>query len=302
MIKAAIDIGTNSTRLLVADTGLNSYKTLARKAKVTRLGQGVNETGRIDPEAIDRTVKTLMIYKGIIDSYGPSVPINIASTSAARDADNVNDFVQTAKKETGLKINVISAEEEATNAFLGATYHLESDKNYLVMDIGGGSTELICGRNKKVTEFYSKNIGCVRLFEMFVKNNPPTKDEINKIRTHIIKIYLEAIESLMKHAPFKLIGTAGTVTSLSAISQGLKVYDVEKVHHSVLTTEKTKEISEKLINMTVEERSKIPTMEPGREDVIVAGTIIFVTLVEMLGKEEVLVSETDILDGLLLSG
>jgi exopolyphosphatase/guanosine-5'-triphosphate,3'-diphosphate pyrophosphatase len=197
---------------------------------------------------------------------------------------------------------VISAKEEATNAFLGATYVLEPGKKYLVMDIGGGSTELIAGINKDVLEFYSKDIGCVRLFEMFVRSDPPSGDEISKIRNYIENIYSESLESLKKHAPFDLIGTAGTVTSFSAIAQGLKKYDVEKVHHSVLTLEKVKEVSDNLIKMSLDERGKIPTMEHGREDVIIAGAVILATMMEMLEKKELLVSETDILDGLLLSG
>lgn len=302
MIKAAIDIGTNSTRLIIGDVGITSYRTLIREARVTRLGEGVSETEHITPIAIDRTIKVLKIYKAMIESYGSNVPLNIASTSAARDADNVSFFVNEVKKETGYKVNIISAEEEATNAYIGATYGLEPDKNYVVMDIGGGSTELIAGRDDKIIEYFSKDIGCVRLYEMFIKNDPPAEDEVIEVINYVEKIYGEDALSFKQYEAFELIGTAGTVTSLSAIAQDLRKYDVTKVHHSVLTLEKIEEIFNQMLEMTIKERLGFRTMEPGREDIIIAGTAILITLMRLLNKDKVLVSETDILDGLLLRG
>lgn len=301
MLKAAIDIGTNSTRLLIADLSREPYETIVRKARVTRLGEKINVNKSIMPQAMARTLKAISIYKAIIDSYG-RMSVNIASTSAARDASNVEDFIDLVNKETGLLVKVITAEEEAKNAFLGATYLLESEKNYLVMDIGGGSTELIAGKNKEVFKWVSKDIGCVRLYERFIKDNPPTIGQIEALKHNVEKIYGEEITLFNNFKPFKIIGTAGTVTSLSAIAQNLSEYDVDKVHHSVLSLKKIEEIFSRLSMMSTEERSTIPTMEKGREDVIVAGTAILIKLLQMLNKKSILVSETDILDGLMLNG
>ena len=300
MKKAAIDIGTNSTRLLVAEVGPVSYQTVVRQAQVTRLGEGVNETKTINWSAMDRTIKTLMIYKGIIDSYG-FMAVNVASTSAARDAKNISQFSRMVKQETGLELKVITTKEEAENAFLGATYILDPEVTYLVIDIGGGSTELILGSNRRDEKYYSKDIGCVRLFEKFITDDPPGAGQLDNLTAYVRNIFSEAVGEIKACEPYELVGTAGTVTSLSAIAQQLKVYDPNVVHHSVLTLKKAKEICKQLAGMTIDERKKIPTMEPGREDVVIAGSLILTTLMEMLGKDSILVSETDILDGLMLN-
>lgn len=228
MRKAAIDIGTNSTRLLVADMAATSYQTLVRQAKITRLGEGVDETKHITPLAMERTLQTLMIYEGIIDSYG-RMSVNIASTSAARDADNINYFHDLVKKETGFELNVISSEEEAEKAFLGATYALMPDNYYIVIDIGGGSTEIILGKNKEVEISFSKDIGCVRSYEKFIKEDPPKKEEIKELEESVKEIYSEPISEMKEHNIFEVICTAGTATTLSAIHQNLSIYDPNAV-------------------------------------------------------------------------
>ena len=300
MRKAAIDIGTNSTRLLITDMAATSYQTLVRQAKITRLGERVNDTNHISPLAMERTLRTLMIYKGIIDSYG-RMSINVASTSAARDADNINYFCKLVKKETGFVLNVISSEKEAENAFLGATYALMPDKYYLVIDIGGGSTEIIVGMNREPKRSFSKNIGCVRLFEKFIKNDPPSEEEIKKLESYVKEVYSDPILQLKEYEISDVICTAGTVTTLSAINKNLSMNDPNTVHHSRLSINEIKKVFKNLAKMNMEERKKVPTMEDGREDVIIAGSAILISLLEMIDRKSVLVSETDVLDGLMIN-
>ncbi|RJQ32404.1 MAG: Ppx/GppA family phosphatase [Actinobacteria bacterium] len=300
MIKAGIDIGTNSTRLIVADFKDGSYKTLHREARVTRLGQDVDKTSRLASEAIARTVEVIKDYTRIADKLGAGV-IRATTTSAARDAKNTGDFIDLVKAKTGIELEVLSPEKEAKLSFLGATYStLPSSLSTLVMDIGGGSTELILGSPRHVKFSFSKNIGCVRLYELFIENDPPISSEIEAIRNYVRDIYSKEINQIKKTGDFQLIGTAGTITTLAAINLGLKEYDPSIVHGSLLSKEKIDEILKQFLSMTLKQRKEIPVMEPGRADVIVAGTTIASTLLETLSVKKLIVSEADILDGIIL--
>ncbi len=304
-IKAAIDIGTNSTRLLVAQIDNGKAKDLFREARVTRLGQNVDKTGMLADEAIDRTISALADYKNIASKLGAK-EIIVGTTSAARDAKNVDVFIKKVKQKTSLDVKVLSSTEEATLSFTGATSPSplagegRGEGDILVLDIGGGSTELILG-DKKPQLAFSKDIGSVRLTELFIKHDPPKEEELNKITQAVTDIYQEAIEEIKHNVTFRLIGVAGTITTLAALNLQLEVYDSTKVHGSILTVKQAQEIFNKLKKLNTKERKALKTMQSGREDVIVAGALILLTIMKLLEVKELTVSEADILDGLLLS-
>lgn len=329
-IKAAIDIGTNSTRLLVAELTDRQTKDLHREARITRLGQDVDKTKLLAAEAINRTVNVVLDYINIAKKLGAET-VTISATSAARDAKNIDDFIENIKSKTSLQLKVLSAEQEASLSFLGATYAflpLEHQPRtlpdrqaginhkslpFLVLDIGGGSTELILGKSGTVPKpierglspialSYSKDIGSVRLAEMFIKNDPPLENELQKTADYIKQAYDEPVSEIKRIAPtLQMIGTAGTTTTLAALNLGLEDYTSEKVHGSTLSLESIEKLFNKLKKMTVTERKEINVIQPGRADVIVTGSLILLTLMKMLKAHELIVSEQDILDGLLLT-
>jgi len=294
-IKAAIDIGTNSTRLLVAALNGGQAKDLHREARVTRLGQDVHKNRVLADEAIKRTVAVLIDYKKIVKNLG-ATEINVGATSAARDAKNIQHFIDSVKEATGWSVKILSAQEEASLSFQGATQCLSNiPLPPLVLDIGGGSTELI---TKSLS--YSKDIGSVRLTELFFKNDPPLATELDEAAKYVIEVYKQPVEEIKKqNADFQMIGVAGTITTIAALNLKLAFYESEKVHASMLSVESAGEIFNRLKKLTTAERKAIKVIQPGREDVIVAGALILSTLMKMLKVKELLVSESDILDGLL---
>jgi exopolyphosphatase/guanosine-5'-triphosphate,3'-diphosphate pyrophosphatase len=302
----AIDIGTNSTRLIIAHLAKpGKLKSLRREAVVTRLGEGVNETSCLKKPAILRTLKVLTDYKSILDAAVVDDVI-VAATSAVRDAKNSEDFLCEVEQLFGIKVKILSGEEEAQLSFLGATYDL-SPQLILVLDIGGGSTELIFGKPSKILEIFSLDIGCVRLTEMFLKSDPPTIMEIDAAKRYVREILTPAVtkirdpDSWSQESQVYLIGVAGTITTISAINQRMETYDSNRIHNSKLTYSDMSKLQETFLSMHLSKRKKIVGLEPKRADVIIAGTLIALQVLEAFNLQEIIVTEHDILDGLILS-
>jgi exopolyphosphatase / guanosine-5'-triphosphate,3'-diphosphate pyrophosphatase len=295
---AAIDCGTNSTRLLVVDPAGTS---LVRDMRVTRLGQGVDETRKLDLDAIERTVAVLTAFRRTMDDSGV-VGGRLVATSAVRDADNGDDFLAAAEEAVGLEAELLSGQEEGRLAYAGATVGLSpSPAIDVVVDIGGGSTELAVGAGVDV-DAVSLDVGCVRLTERYLRHDPPTPAEADAAMRAIEANLGEAASVLPRLADFgpggRLIGLAGTVSTLAALDQGLDHYDRARIHHSVLTREAVDRWCAVLIGEPAAARGTRSTTMAGRQDVIVGGALVLRQVMAMLGDPDCLVSESDILDGL----
>lgn len=299
---AAVDCGTNSIRLLVADAdpATGQLVDLDRRMTIVRLGQDVDRTGRLAPEALERTFAACREYAGVIKEHGVD-RTRFVATSASRDAENRDEFVRGVLDILGVEPEVITGDQEAEFSFTGATKELtgrtDLAKPYLVVDIGGGSTEFVVG-DDRVKAARSVDIGCVRLTERHRLSDPATLADITALRADIAA----ALDTAERHVPLgearTLVGLAGSVTTVAAIALGLTAYDSEVIHHSHIPFDVVREITTTLLASTHAERATIPVMHPGRVDVIVAGALILLTIMERTGAEEVVVSEHDILDGI----
>ncbi|MFJ2742624.1 exopolyphosphatase [Streptomyces sp. NPDC087440] len=297
---AAVDCGTNSIRLLVADANPETGELvdLDRRMTIVRLGQGVDRTGRLAPEALERTFAACREYAEVIKAHGAE-KVRFVATSASRDAENRDDFVSGVLEILGVEPKVISGDQEAAFSFTGATKELTgSGEDYLVVDIGGGSTELVVGR-ESVAAARSVDIGCVRLTERHQPSAPATPEQVAAIRADIAAALDLAAETVpLTDRPRTLVGLAGSVTTIAAIALGLAEYDWQAIHHARIPYEKVREITASLVGATHDEKAAIPAMHPGRVDVIVSGALILLALMERVGASEVVVSEHDILDGI----
>ena len=296
---AAVDVGTNSVRLLVAEPAVGGITHLERLMTVTRLGQGVDATGSLHDDALRRTLDCIA---GYADRWRELevTRVRIAATSAVRDAANRDAFFDGVRQIAGVDAEVLSGEEEARTAFRGATASLRAAAPYLVLDIGGGSTEFILGTAEPEAES-SRQLGCVRLTERCVATDPPSPAELHEARA-VIDTELDVVEALFEpRAAATLIGVAGTVTTVGALHLGLPAYLPERIHGARVPVESVRAIFERLAAMTSPERAALGPMAKGREDVIVAGALILLRVMERFGFGEVLVSEADILDGLAMS-
>jgi exopolyphosphatase / guanosine-5'-triphosphate,3'-diphosphate pyrophosphatase len=296
---AGIDCGTNSTRLLVAD---GEGRTLERLMRITRLGQGVDATGRLADAAVARTVAVLQEYRAVLDRHGVE-RVRMTATSAARDAANRDDFFAAATEAAGVTPELLGGEEEARLSFLGATAELDpADGPFLVADIGGGSTEFAVGTTYPPEGVLSTDIGCVRLTEKFLHSDPPAPEELSQafdvVRGHLDDVARE-IPSVADVRRF--VGLAGTVTTMAAVELGLADYDRDKVHHFVLTRAAAEDVFRTLATERRSQRIHNPGLEEARADVIVAGAAILVAIMRYFGFGDCLVSEADILDGLVAS-
>ncbi|MFE5833613.1 MULTISPECIES: exopolyphosphatase [unclassified Streptomyces] len=298
---AGIDCGTNSIRLLVADVHPETGELveLDRRMTIVRLGQGVDRTGRLAPEALERTFAACREYAAVIEELGAE-RIRFVATSASRDAENRDEFVNGVVEILGVEPEVITGDQEAAFSFAGATGELPGTETYLVVDIGGGSTEFVTGTDH-VQAARSVDIGCVRLTERHVRHDPPTAEEAEAIRADVRAALDLAAEAVPIDTAGVLVGLAGSVTTVAAIALGLPEYDSEKVHHSRISAGQVAEVTDRLLASTHDERAAIPVIHPGRVDVIVAGALVLREIVERVGAREVVVSEHDILDGIALS-
>ncbi|MCW2584498.1 MAG: Ppx/GppA family phosphatase [Frankiales bacterium] len=297
---AAVDCGTNSIRLLVADLDGRTKTDLHREMRIVRLGQGVDRTGVLDPAALERTRLALVDYAAVCAELGVD-KTRMVATSATRDARNRSDFVALVEAALGVTPEVITGDEEAALSFTGATADLDpADGPFLVMDIGGGSTELVLGTTS-VEAARSVDVGCVRLTERHLLSDPPTAAEIAAARADVDAGLAQVLEVVPASRARTAIGLAGSVTTVAALALGLAAYDAEQIHLSRLSAEQVRRITAELLAMTRAERAALPVMHPGRVDVIGGGALVLERAMTLLGLVEVVVSESDILDGIALS-
>jgi exopolyphosphatase/guanosine-5'-triphosphate,3'-diphosphate pyrophosphatase len=295
---AGIDCGTNSTRVLVAD---DDGKTVERLMRITRLGQGVDATGRLAEEAIARTATVLEEYRTVLDRHGVD-KVRMTATSAARDAANRDDFFAAATAAVGVTPELLGGDEEARLSFLGAISELDPDDGpFLVADIGGGSTEFAVGTTEP-DGVLSTDIGCVRLTEKFLHTDPPAPEELSQA-FDVVRIHLEDVARVIPSVAEvrRFVGLAGTVTTMAAVELGLATYDRDKVHHFALTRAAAEDVFRTLATESRRQRLFNPGLEEARADVIVGGAIIVCAIMRYFDLSECLVSEADILDGLVLS-
>ncbi|MFF3325423.1 exopolyphosphatase [Streptomyces sp. NPDC002889] len=302
---AAIDCGTNSIRLLVADADPDTGEIvdLDRRMIIVRLGQGVDRTGRLAPEALERTFAACREYAAVIKELGAG-RIRFVATSASRDAENRDDFVRGVLDILGVEPEVITGDQEAEFSFTGATKELMGRSDlatpYLVVDIGGGSTEFVVGE-EHVQAARSVDIGCVRMTERHALGDPVTPEQIAAVRADVeaaLDVVERTVPILEAHT---LVGLAGSVTTVAGIALGLEEYDSAAIHHSRISYEQVEEVTAMLLNSTHDERAGIGVMHPGRVDVIAAGALVLLTIMQRTGAREVVVSEHDILDGIAWS-
>jgi exopolyphosphatase/guanosine-5'-triphosphate,3'-diphosphate pyrophosphatase len=311
---AAIDCGTNSIRLLVADLteredGTVWPRDVHREMRIVRLGQGVDATGRLAPEALERTRAALVDYAAIAARKGVQ-RLRMVATSATRDASNRDEFFAMTEQVLGVRAEVISGDEEARLSFTGAVGEQDpADGPFVVADVGGGSTEVVLGNwdgtKAEVLAAKSVDIGCVRLTERCLHSDPPTPEEIAEAVRLTTDVLAGAFAVVPVERARTFIGVAGTVTTLSAVHQGLAEYDPDSIHLSRLSVPELRATAQRLLGLTHEQRAGIGAIHPGRVDVIGAGAIVVRTLMEQLseraGITEMVVSEHDILDGIALS-
>ena len=303
---AAVDCGTNSIRLLVADldpeTGAETE--LDRRMEIVRLGQGVDATGRFADEALARTFAACERYAEAIKELGAS-KVRFVATSATRDASNREEFFAGVRARLGVEPEVISGDEEAGLSFRGATRALADEGSgratpYLVVDIGGGSTEFVLGAETMLAA-RSVDIGCVRMTERHLKSDPPTPAQITDAKRDIDSAIDLAAETVDLAQAKTLVGVAGSVTTIAAVALGLDHYDRERVHLARIPADVVRQTAADLLAMTHDQRAAIPVIHPGRVDVIGAGALVLAQIVDRLGLAEVVVSEHDILDGIAYS-
>jgi len=297
---AVIDCGTNSIRLLIAEISGSNFKEVIRTMEIVRLGQGVDENKAFHPDAINRTLLAVKSFKEIIDKNKVD-KIRFCATSATRDATNRNLFIDGVRDILNVKVEVIPGEEEAALSFTGATYQLDQGSGpFLVVDIGGGSTEFVYG-DKKVISAKSVNIGCVRMSERHLTNQPPTMDQIASAIVDIDIAITQAAVSVPINSAKSLIAVAGTATTVAAAALDLSKYDRDLIHLSKISADKVHKVAQMFQSMNKSEISALPYMHEGRVDVITAGSLVLSRVMAATGAVEFVASESDILDGMAFS-
>lgn len=298
---AAIDCGTNSVRLLVADLDGDRLSDVVRRLEIVRLGQGVDRTGRLSPQALERTRVAMRSYAADIERSGAE-RVRLVATSATRDAANREEFAADVQAILGVAPEVATGDEEAALSFDGATRALGTgfEAPYLVVDIGGGSTEFVLGE-EAVESARSVDIGCVRLTERHLTADPPPPASVAAAVADIDAALAAVAEAVDLGRARTLVGLAGSVTTVAAIALGLPTYDAARIQHARIPVVAVREVTERLLTMTHDERAALPVMHPGRVDVIGAGALVLRTVMDRLGFAEVVVSESDILDGIAWS-
>ena len=292
---AAIDCGTNSIRLLISSS---SGGELVREMEIVKLGEGVDRTKNFSPEAVARTLKALRRFKELIDQHDVA-RVRFCATSATRDAQNREIFTIPVEEILGVAPEVIVGTEEARLSFLGATAELSRElAPFLVVDIGGGSTEFVLGTSDVVAAI-SVDIGCVRMTERHFSQDPPSTDEIANARRDINKAIDRASESVAISSAKTLIAVAGTATTVAAAALHLPEYDRVQIHGARIAAERTVEISEWLLSLTRAERAGLGYMHPGRVEVIAAGSMVLAEIIKRTGAREFVASERDIVDGIV---
>ena len=299
---AALDCGTNSIRLLIAEEnpGASTFTEISRKMSIVKLGEGVDRNKAFLPDAISRTLAALKIFSADI-AEAKVEQVRFCATSATRDAQNRDEFLIPVAQILGITPEVISGEEEARLSFKGATQGLDKTSGpFLVVDIGGGSTEFVFGSDY-VDAARSVNIGCVRMSERHFKNDPPTKNDIEGARVDIKNEIAQAAEVVPIKSAKTLVAVAGTATTVAAAALNLAKYDSDLIHLAKISAIETRRVSDWLLSLTRQERVDLGYMHPGRVDVIAAGSLVLSEIMKSTGASEFVASESDILDGMAFS-
>lgn len=298
---AGIDIGTLTCRLLIADLGPGQpLQEIRSDRRILRLGEGVDQTKHLSPAAMDRVIHCLQDWRNVINSYHVEAS-SIIATSAVRDATNRADFLERVKREAGFDVEVISGEEEARRTLLGIRSNWPvGSTDILALDIGGGSPEFILDRQGQKPIIRSIDIGVVRLCERLLRHDPPTDEEVRQAREWVAREAKAAAAGMSNYQQATFVGTAGTITSLSAMAQKLPIYEPARIHNYRLKLETIRELEQMLLSRTKAERIGLPGLEKNREEVIAAGAIMIRTIMEMLGREECLVSDLGLREGVLI--
>ncbi|HJR18807.1 MAG TPA: Ppx/GppA phosphatase family protein [Actinomycetota bacterium] len=295
---AAIDVGTNSVRLYVAELADGKRIEVERDLVITRMGEGVDASGSLGDDALRRTVEAVADYHRHARDAEADV-VRIAATSAVRDSHDRDRFVAAVRDATGVVPEILTGEQEARCSFLGAVDELEGPGPFLVVDVGGGSTEFVRG-SRTVEAWISLDVGSVRLTERHIRHDPPSEEELAGVGRDA-DAAVDQAKKAVGDGPANLVGLAGTATTLAAVSLGLRDYDRDRIHHAALGIDEIGRITAELGRMTNDQRRRLPVMPPGREDVIVAGAVILLRVMEGFGSSEMIVSESDLLDGLVLT-
>ena len=294
----AIDIGTNSMRLLVAEYIDGKLYNREKFVNTTRIGQGVDSEGYISEEAIERNIKALKEFSDIANEKGCEY-IYCIGTSALRDSKNGNEFIDLAKAETNVDVDIISGEEESNLGFIGVLQGLDDTNNILVLDIGGGSTEFILGDEFGIKYAKSENVGALRMTEKFLEADPICENEFEDMSNFIEETISDTINILKEKNIRQIVGIGGTITSVSAINQELETYSMEKIHGSKVNEKELDNILQNLKKMTLNDKKNIKGLQPKRADIITAGVRILNIIMKKLEKENIIVSEYDNLEGLI---
>ncbi|MFZ0088261.1 MAG: Ppx/GppA phosphatase family protein [Solirubrobacteraceae bacterium] len=298
---AVVDIGSNSTRLLIAELHDHALRELVRHSHVTRLGAGVDADGRLREDAMERVFATLEGYRAEIDAHDCEHAVAVL-TSAVRDSANGEEFADAVHERYGLEAHVLTGDEEAELTYLGANSERDPDDRTptLVLDIGGGSTELVIGSGTDVVFHVSTQAGVVRQTERWLRDDPPTQEELDELAADVRRILGDAVPDSRRASVEQAIAVAGTATSLGAIAQRLEPYDPERVHGYLVSARECERILGELSRMTVETRRAVPGLHPDRAPTIVAGVVIFREVLRQFGLERIEISEHDILRGAAL--
>ena len=294
---AVVDIGTNSTRLLVADVRDGAVEELDRRSVVTRLGEGVDATGRLADAAQERVFERLAQYAESIERHGCARRLAVL-TSAVRDADNGAAFSDAVRERFGLDARTLSGDEEARLTYLGATAARDGGAEpLLVVDIGGGSTELVTGARGEMDFHVSTQAGVVRHTERFLRDDPPAREDVDALAREVRAVFEEAVPAEVRERVRAAVAVAGTATSVAAIDAGIEPYDPARVEGAVVRAFRLEEISANLVALPLEERRAVPGLHPDRAPTIVAGTILLSQVLEAFGLDRFEASERDILWG-----
>ncbi|HEX9756626.1 MAG TPA: Ppx/GppA phosphatase family protein [Nitrospiria bacterium] len=300
MLIGGIDIGSNTLRLMVGRVEAQKVEAIRFERKITRLGEGVAQTGRLSEDGMNRSIQALKEFCGVLRDFSVK-EVAVVGTSALRSSNNQEFFLKKVDQETGLKIEVISGEEEAKRTFDGIVFGSEGiEGEFCVLDIGGGSTEIIIGRKKEIENLKSLYLGVVSLTERYLKSDPIQQKEVQELREEIIELLKEIPFLYQRESQFDLIGTAGTLTTLGAICQGLGQFDRRKIHNQLISKVFVENVLTDLVSKTLTQRRNIPGLEPGREDVIVPGVLILLCVMDLLGVSKVKISDYGLLEGIIL--
>jgi exopolyphosphatase/guanosine-5'-triphosphate,3'-diphosphate pyrophosphatase len=292
-------MGTNSTRLLVADVGDGGVTELERRSTVTRLGRGVDTSGQLATEAIEEVADTVGEYIGLYEPLEPEV-VTVLATSAVRDAENAGAFIAELRERFALNARILTGEEEARLTYLGAVAGRRPTDGTLVIDIGGGSTEIGVGSESEMSFHTSLQVGTVRHTERHIRNDPPTASELEELAEDIRRHLFAELAAADFFETLTGIAVAGTPTSLAAIDQELEPYDPERVHGYVLSLDAIQHMCSMLSGKSLEERLGVPGLHPGRAPTIIAGVVILIQAMRAFGLQRIEVSEHDILHGVAL--